>query len=49
MRSILTFRLSGHDLEALDFGGPLIFMAVLGVAHLLVSRPLGTAPWHASR
>lgn len=36
-RSVLTFRLSGHDMEHLDLGGPLIFMALLGVAHLLVS------------
>lgn len=42
-RSVLTFRLSGHDMDHLDLGGPLIFMALLGVAHLLV----GTPAWHA--
>ena len=35
-RSILTFRLGGHDMDTLDLGGPLIFMALLGAAHLLV-------------
>lgn len=35
-RSILTLRLSGHDMDHLDLGGPLIFMAMLGAAHLLV-------------
>ena len=36
-KSILTFRLSGHDVDSLDLGGPLILMAILGCAHLLVS------------
>jgi hypothetical protein len=35
-KSILTFRLSGHDVDSLDLGGPLVYMACLGVAHLLV-------------
>ena len=35
-RSIMTFRLAGHDMDHLDMGGPLIFMALLGAAHLLV-------------
>ncbi len=34
---MVTFRLKGHDLDNFDMGGPLIFMAVLGVLHLLVS------------
>ncbi|PSC76290.1 integral membrane Yip1-family isoform B [Micractinium conductrix] len=37
-RSVLTFQLSGHDMEHLDMGGPLIFMALLGFAHLLVGK-----------
>lgn len=37
-RSILTFRLAGHDMDHLDLGGPLILMALLGFAHLLVRR-----------
>lgn len=37
-RSILTFRLAGHDMDHLDMGGPLIFMALLGFAHLLVRQ-----------
>lgn len=37
-RSILTLRLSGHDLDSLDLGGPLIFMALLGLSHLLVAK-----------
>ncbi|PRW51047.1 YIPF5-like protein [Chlorella sorokiniana] len=37
-RSILTFRLAGHDMANLDMGGPLIFMAMLGFAHLLVGK-----------
>ena len=35
-KSILTFRLSGHDVDSLDLGGPLVYMACLGIAHLLV-------------
>jgi hypothetical protein len=35
-KSILTFRLSGRDVTSLDLGGPFIFMALLGMAHLLV-------------
>lgn len=27
---------AGHDMDNLDMGGPLIFMAMLGFAHLLV-------------
>lgn len=52
---VLTYRLSKHDLDDLDLGGPLVFVAILGAAHLLVrthththrlSRPccLYTAP-----
>ncbi|KAL4441443.1 hypothetical protein ABPG77_001947 [Micractinium sp. CCAP 211/92] len=37
-RSIMTFRLAGHDMDHLDMGGPLIFMALLGAAHLLVGK-----------
>lgn len=37
-RSILTFRLGGPDLESLDLGGPLIFMGLLGLAHLVVGK-----------
>lgn len=33
---MLTYRLSKHDLEDLDLGGPLVFVAILGAAHLLV-------------
>lgn len=36
-KSVVTFRLSGHDLDSFDMGGPLIFMVLLGVLHLLVS------------
>lgn len=35
-RSILLLRLAGHDMDSLDLGGPLIFMAILGLSHLLV-------------
>ena len=35
-RSILLLRLAGHDMDNLDLGGPLIFMAILGLSHLLV-------------
>lgn len=42
-RSILTFRLAGHEMSDLDMGGPLIFMAALGFAHLLVRA---AAAWH---
>ncbi|KAL4531691.1 hypothetical protein Ndes2526B_g04207 [Nannochloris sp. 'desiccata'] len=37
-KSILTFRLSGHDVDSLDLGGPLVYMACLGIAHLLVGK-----------
>ncbi len=33
-------RLAGHDMANLDMGGPLIFMALLGFAHLLVRGEL---------
>lgn len=33
---MVTFRLSGRDLDNFDMGGPLIFMTILGVLHLLV-------------
>ncbi|KFM25630.1 Protein YIPF5 [Auxenochlorella protothecoides] len=36
--AILTMRLSKESLESLDLGGPLIFMALLGFAHLLVGK-----------
>ena len=35
---ILTFRLGSQDAENLDLGGPLIFMALLGAAHLLAGK-----------
>jgi hypothetical protein len=37
-KSILTFRLSGHDVDSLDLGGPLVYMACLAIAHLLVGQ-----------
>ena len=37
-KSILTFRLSGRDVDSLDLGGPLVYMAILGIAHLLVGK-----------
>ena len=36
-------RLAGHDMDNLDLGGPLIFMALLGFAHLLVSPAAAAA------
>ena len=35
-KSILTFKLSGHDVDDLDLGGPLVYMAALAISHLLV-------------
>lgn len=35
---ILTYRLGKHDLLDLDLGGPLVFVAVLGAAHLLTAK-----------
>lgn len=46
-RSVITFRLSGHDLDHFDMGGPLIFMVALGVLHLLVSTEGGCRPNNA--
>lgn len=50
-RSIMTFRLAGHDMDHLDMGGPLIFMALLGAAHLLVRAraPCSSAAHAVSR
>lgn len=38
VRSILTFRFHASDVDNLDLGGPLICMAILAVAHLLVGK-----------
>lgn len=38
IKSVVTFRLSGRDLDNFDMGGPLIFMTILGVLHLLVGK-----------
>ncbi len=37
---VLTYRLNKHDLDDLDLGGPLVFVAILGAAHLLVRDAL---------
>lgn len=37
-KSILTLQLAHKDMDNLDLGGPLIFLAALGFAHLLVGK-----------
>lgn len=39
---VLTYRLTKHDLDDLDLGGPLVFVAILGAAHLLVRECVPT-------
>lgn len=39
-KSILTFSLSSRDVDSLDLGGPLIYMSMLAVCHLLVRRDI---------
>ena len=36
-RGVLIGRLRGPDMEELDVGGPLLFSAILGASHLVVS------------
>jgi hypothetical protein len=38
-RGVLIGRLRGPDMEELDVGGPLLFSAILGASHLVVSLP----------
>lgn len=38
IKSILTFRFSETDADSLDLGGPIIFMSIFAMAHLLVGK-----------
>jgi hypothetical protein len=38
IKAILTFRFHSTDADSLDLGGPIIFMAILAIAHLMVGK-----------
>lgn len=38
IKAILTFRFAASDAESLDLGGPIIFMSIFAMAHLLVGK-----------
>ena len=38
IKAILTFRFASSDADSLDLGGPIIFMSVFAMAHLLVGK-----------
>jgi hypothetical protein len=47
-KAILLHQMRSPALEALDFGGALMFLLALGGLHLLVRSPAATGPWRGA-